>query len=119
MGKESPVACSTPTVGSCPPSACQDRAEHTLDLVQRQGKRQSTLTISGFPLSSFSRASCSTFLTTCGKHLSTRRLTRSRLVCEARRWQTTRRRDEIPSRISSTIFGSEHFSFVMQLLCHH
>ena len=51
------------------------------------------------------RASCSTFLTTCGKPLSTRRLTRSRLVCAAKRLQTTLIQDEIPSRISSTIFG--------------
>ena len=51
------------------------------------------------------RVSCSTSLTTCGKPLSTRRLTRSPLVCEARRCRSTLTREGTPSRISSTIFG--------------
>merc|ERR550525_333378 len=96
---EFPEAFSTPTAGSCPPSACPDQMlRRTLDLVPRPGRRPCTPTISGFHLSSFCRASCSTSPTTCGKPLSTRRLTRSPPACAARRSPST------TTRVSSLLY---------------
>merc|ERR1712012_830237 len=57
--------------------AFRDQAVLTLDLDRRLARRLCTPTISGCPSSSSSRASCSTSPTTCGRHSSTRRLTRS------------------------------------------
>merc|ERR1711971_1075151 len=85
---------STPTAGSCQHSASPQRTKeykgktsHTRELDRKQmmmAIELSTPTTSGSHSCSSSRGSCSTYRTTCGRRLKTRRCGRSHQDCVGR-----------------------------------